>query len=159
MFRDFQLISLDGLKLILLWVILSIFLGRAFTLSFQESSFLYKYYINYNLILDKDNLFMSSIFYSLLLSPLFLYFIYKYCIYSHKVNKDQNIVLVIFFFCGIFLNSPFMNFNSSQKAILFLSSLISQFDWMGALLVMYTFLMFFLTIFLFLIKNIIFYKE
>lgn len=159
MFRNFQLIDLKGLQLLFLWALLSIVLGKIFTLNFSSDSFIYQYYLNYNSIIKNDILFTSIISFFYILSPVFVYQIFKKCIIAHKPNRDERIILGIFLLCGLYLNSPFINFSSSQKAISFLRGLILQFDWVGAVLVSYAFLIFLLVVTLFLIKNTFFYKD
>lgn len=159
MFRSFQLIDLKGLQLLFLWALLSIVLGKVFALSFGSNSFIYQYYLNYNSIINNDVVFTSSISFFYILSPIFVYLIFKKCIIVHKPSRDERIILGIFWLCGIYLNSPFINFSSSQKAISFLRGLMLQFDWVGAVLISYSFLMFLLVIALFLIKNTFFYKN
>lgn len=159
MFRNFQLINMKGLKLLFLWGLLSIVLGKIFMLDFGNNSFIYQYYLNYNSIIKQDVLFTSIICFFYILSPVFVYLVFKKCIIAHKSSRDERIILGIFLLCGIYLSSPFVNFSSSQKAISFLRGLIIQFDWIGAIIVAYSFLMFLLVILLFLIKNTFFYKS
>lgn len=149
---------MKGLKLLFLWGLLSIVLGKFFMLDFGNNSFIYQYYLNYNLIIKQNVLFTSIICFFYILSPVFVYLIFKKCITIHQSSRDERIILGIFLLCGIYLSSPFVNFSSSQKAISFLRSLIIQFDWAGAILVTYSFLMFLLVTILFLIKNAFFYK-